>query len=777
MFSSIDKIIQNNSKYLIESFRRILESKKDTVFCGPLRVEDFDKKLLSIDWKFPDEFQFYGVENKDQYIDYCLSLAITDLITDDDESDDKRENETETIGILMVLLDYRFLAKESWSDPKTWATSYFNLFSKILDLLNWPYQVSEFWPYVESRITWFKIGNNLINENEFGSNTNLISYRLPLSTSLRKWNTKLNSILNDNNKIYNAQSYIMKFKFDKFLSELLPINEESNFNRSGSLYYENVNSRRDVAFNNNGSKLAPKDKFAQDYHLVKNKIFDNPINLYFNLLETKGSLNNYLMPLLNDLLRVEDLFYNYKQKETKKLFLMNFQSNKNYPSNFDIKNSNGMKTPSYLKLQTHGTKIRLKEWKNFMNQFSSSKLMISPSFLELSKLDTNFLYYQMIKKNNDFFRKQFILQLCFVIGIFLQISESPEVRSFYVNSLQKDNPSKRISNMNEESNIQKSLVAFFKNLYETRIKAFYEEKDPKFMNILNLLINSDSQYLKAKIDGFKEFQLDETNAFQFHSIVVDRSFKKFGFIKLGNKDINTVWKIETGIDVIKENYVDPTKIYNELENKYESGGFEEETKTENDTIVKEWQTLRLLRSKYVFKFDSFDEDKGIKSLFDKSKKVESNKKIEDIIDEMNTEIKEPHVKKLQEARLFMKKLNEKKRKLEEEHQESLGKKLKPDDGSASSQKDQSEKKRVTPEEEGEINKNKEAKEASDCDASNGEKNTNVTESTDKTSADEEIISTENDNDHLIVNPEEANQTREESASNNERGENQFYFKT
>lgn len=248
----------------------------------------------------------------------------------------------------------------------------------------------------------------------------------------------------------------------------------------------------------------------------------------------------------------------------------------------------------------------------FQSIYDKIKHLPLPNPLDMSTTDEYSLFDQFMTLENDIFRKQFMMQVYFTSYIITQLIESDEVRDFFNTNISKVKAAHSISFDDMEKQNIKKASTFTKHLMVNRIKRFYGNKDKKFLDMIESLELSESCFHKLKMNGFKQFN-------DFHiteeDIVVpdiDKSFKKFGFVKMGNKQINNVWKIETGISNIKEVKLVPHEVLEKLQDKYaQSEGNEID-------IVKSWQSLRLLRGPYLFKLSGINEEKGLKGLFEES---------------------------------------------------------------------------------------------------------------------------------------------------------------
>lgn len=308
-------------------------------------------------------------------------------------------------------------------------------------------------------------------------------------------------------------------------------------------------------------------------------------------------------------------------------------------------------------------------WQEFMT--SQTEALPQPTLLDISTTNPTSLFDQMMTYTNDFYRKQFILQTCFVMSFIERFITSEDIRTFYKTCFQKDSTMLNVNFDNFKQSDPKSnkISTFCHFILKKRILHFYSTRDPVFTNLIQKLLDSDSLFLDTKVDSFKNFQnfvLPEERVMEVKES--DYSFKKFGFIKLGNKAINNIWKIETGLNNINRPTSNSETLFDELREKWQLKSTNNEFEKEHqpkDMIVKRWQLLRSLRGQYLFNFNQLNEDVGIDGLFDASlmqqwTERKNNEKLEDLAHKEKI-----HNDKLQAARSYMAERENKKRASEE----------------------------------------------------------------------------------------------------------------
>lgn len=657
IMSNTEELIQNSIGFLQKTFKALPVS-FDSIRHEPLPSSMLHASILNFEWE-PLEENISAIHDRDSLIDIILKRFIIDSMTNAIE--DEEENNLEK-GLLnsCIGLDFVYNSRFNRSNPASWGNTFFELFSTIIDLLNSPSTFLKFWPYAESRIEWFKM-NTSVEPVSLGE-SNLISYKQPLYEKLRHWNDILAKL--ENNDILNTvKHYNMKYKLENFLSELLPINEESNFNRSASIsaLQESDNewnrSARERESNRSSDVI-----FAADYNFVFYHLIICPIEFAFSDLEYKNDVDRSLSPLLDAILEIEENFYSKIKMNNRTRYSLEEALNTEYYANYDVMTP---KLPVYMKHSNAMKMDRNEFWANLQNIKESDDYTLRPTIMDISLSNTTCLYKQLTQEDDDYYRKQFILQLCFTTNLIRNLISSDETRNFYKSCYLRENPLSDIDFENLDEVNKKRGLNLCSYICDHRVLKFYKIKDPDFYRVIRKLMSSDEKFTTAKIDGFKEFQNFRISKEKIPPPAFDETFKKFTFIKMGNKLINNVWKIPTGLDKIEQEVKKPEGVYEATQAKWESKISSETSGGEaKDEIIRQWQTLRFLRSRYLFDFDKVNEKTGVDGLFEEPRKVEA---LDDSFKEkLLYKINQEHRKKLQDAREYKIGKERKKRALEEE---------------------------------------------------------------------------------------------------------------
>ncbi|CCK71888.1 Hpr1p KNAG_0I00970 [Huiozyma naganishii CBS 8797] len=661
---NLESLTQNCSEYFSDEIDKLIkETDTKNILTVPLEKNFFPESLLNFSWDPLLKHQDLLETNFDELIDVTLKKAVSDNLMTTTENDDYSHKLVFTATILDFCLHSRAFRK----NPDSWINAYFTLFGFPIELLDWSSELLHFWPYAESRLKWFQMGGNRVNE-EFDGLSRLISYKPPVAEKLRRWNEML-SIIRYNISLNTPAHYKMKYNLEKFISELLPFAEESNFNRSSSV---SRNQHSGNPWNKPVSSTKPataKEKMASDYKFVFDKLLTCPLEFAFKPFDFKREVERTVSPFLDALFDYESEFYKTAKNIHKKNLASLEKLNENFFSDFTVINS---KTPNYLKTSDAVKNKQQELWDNVISVLGNDKIM-RPTVFDLNMSNPSTFYNQITKTENDYYRKQFVLQLVFSLNMVERLLTNPNVKELYKNVCQKEDTLKFIHfDKLSPNEIEKSIL-FCKHICERRVTTFYSFRDPTFNNIIVDLIRQNDHSLTQKIENFKAFQGFALPTVSKESVPVDYSFKKFGFIKMGNKQVNNIWKIPSGLDAVKSDVLKPQELYENLKQKCEGSLEEDETSGE---IVKQWQILRSLRPRYLFEFSKMDETVGLRGLFDSSFAQKSEQEKKKLRDELLANIKKPHIERLALARKSKEERQTRKRKLEEENEVKDDKKLK-----------------------------------------------------------------------------------------------------
>lgn len=654
-------LLQECSEFVHLQLDTIASQLDFDVLEAALSKSQINDALLKLDWE-PLTRSTFADTNKDLLVDLTWKKCILDLLSSDSD-DSVIHGPARLMANLKkcsIILDSCFHSRGMRTNRTDWSNTFFDLFLLVTNLLSWPDEILSFWGYAETRLNWFKL-NKFCEDGDlvkFDANSNLISYRVPFSDKLRHWNEFL-KIVEYNSSLNTPIHYKMKYKLEKFLTELLPTNEESNYNRSATIVKKQQSGN---PWNNIEMKTrpsTPEEIFHDDYNYIVNKLIRSPVEFAFNTLSFKIDFDRVCTVILDAIFADEDRYYKEIKSIKKKALTQDTSINGTIAYDLDMPD-NGV--ANYMRKSKVFEQKKNEVWNDFIKLNRNSELLVRSTVLDISTLNPDSLYSQMTTIENDHFRKQFVLQLVFTIKFINSLVTNDNVRSFYKNCYMKDDMLKNINFDDMDDKNKQKTINFTNYVLETRIKTFYSTRDSCFHDLIGELISSDVEFLNAKMDNFKNFQNIIVPAGSVEDDAqVDYSFKKFGFIKFGNKQISNAWKIPTGLQSIKQYKIDPSEVYNELKDTLQNTEDKMDIDTEKkDEIVKQWQTLRSLRSQYVFEFNKFGETVGLEGLFNDSPVQKNGSEFQDL---MRETLLKSHRTKLLEAREYAENHSTLKRKL------------------------------------------------------------------------------------------------------------------
>lgn len=280
--------------------------------------------------------------------------------------------------------------------------------------------------------------------------------------------------------------------------------------------------------------------------------------MLFSDLEYKNDVDRSLSPLLDAILEIEENFYSKIKMNNRTRYSLEEALNTEYYANYDVMTP---KLPVYMKHSNAMKMDRNEFWANLQNIKESDDYTLRPTIMDISLSNTTCLYKQLTQEDDDYYRKQFILQLCFTTNLIRNLISSDETRNFYKSCYLRENPLSDIDFENLDEVNKKRGLNLCSYICDNRVLKFYKIKDPDFYRVIRKLMSSDEKFTTAKIDGFKEFQNFRISKEKIPPPAFDETFKKFTFIKMGNKLINNVWKIPTGLDKIEQEVKKPEGVY------------------------------------------------------------------------------------------------------------------------------------------------------------------------------------------------------------------------
>ncbi|SCU87091.1 LAFA_0E04654g1_1 [Lachancea sp. 'fantastica'] len=506
----------------------------------------------------------------------------------------KDNDETIKVGRFAILMDLSHHMKNTANkmgddvNAKFWASIFFDLFRMSLTLLQLPQGHLQFWPYVNSRMHWFKAG--FLNEDSLQhGQTTLSAIKAPFAKVTYQIN-KMLLALRLNSKLATCAHHELSMKINIFLCECLSPMEQANTNKRGKIAKKLPEQLWDM-WNDEKEGSA----FYTDFLKVKQEFIEEPIMWAFSDTGKRLSLQDYLLPVMDEILLHESEFYAHIKTRKVRLNRLNQKAN----------------VQSYQNLQALNNVQDIKRHK-----WSSTFSGLRPLMFDQPDWDSELVMSQLQDPSNDFHRKKFLLELLITANLIKRILSDETVKNFY--RTQYDQPLG--TKHSDEDGSNAAALQDITQIITSRIEKFYDHHDKTYRSLLTDLITGDGAFLDLKAKkGFKLF-----NEFTFPTDSegpvpeVNYSYKGFGWIKLGNKKLDNVWKTKSGLGSIDYSLRSSQETFDQLRDDYQKRSFDTSTPTHGDQTVEQWKHLRRLRPQFLFQLSNVDENTGVSGLFDSS---------------------------------------------------------------------------------------------------------------------------------------------------------------
>ncbi|CEP63223.1 Hpr1p LALA0_S07e05226g [Lachancea lanzarotensis] len=504
----------------------------------------------------------------------------------------------ERFAILMDLSHHMKRANKVGDDAnaKFWTSVFFDLFRMSLTLLQLPHGLLQFWPYVESRLHWFKAG--FLNEDSLQhGQTTLSAIKAPFSKVTYQINKMLLG-LRLNSKLATPAHHELSMKINLFLCDCLSPMEQANTNKRGNIAKGLPEQLWDIRNDEKDGSA-----FYTDFLKVKQEFIQDPVSWTFSDPEKRLSLQDYVLPVVDEILLHESDFYTQIKTRNVRLNRLNQKANVQLPHN--------LQALSEPQDKSHHN------W-----SFASSGLR--PLIFDEPDWDSELLMQQLQDPSNDFHRKKFLLELLITANMIKRILTDEAVRSFYRTQYDQ---SLRITHSHEDRN-NATALRDITQIIISRVENFYDHQDQTFKSLLVDLIAGDMSLLDLKAK--KSFKIFSTFTFPTGSgesiPEISYSYKSFGWIKLGNKKLDNVWKVKSGLESIDSKLPSSQETFDEIRDRYEKQDPDVSSSYHGDKTVEQWKQLRRLRPKFLFQLSNVDENTGVSGLFNSSLIQESREK-------------------------------------------------------------------------------------------------------------------------------------------------------
>ncbi|SCU86284.1 LANO_0C07404g1_1 [Lachancea nothofagi CBS 11611] len=482
---------------------------------------------------------------------------------------------------------------------KFWTLVFFELFKMVLSFLKLPHGHLRFWGYVESRVEWFKMGFSDREEVQYGQTT-LSAIKAPFSKVTFQIN-KMLLALRVNSKLSTLLHYKLSMKIQWFLCQCLSPIEPANTNKRG-----NIAKGLPEQLWNPKHDMDDASAFFTDFRKVHSELIENPLEWVFAPSNRRLNLHDYLLPVMDEILLHESEFYSHIENKKIRASRVNQKSK----TSADNSSSKTVTASNPKELDPCSSTLR-------------------PLMLDQPNWDPELVVSQLQDPDNDFLRKRFISQLLISTNLIERILLDEAVRKFYRSQYDQND---RSSASEEDESKTTATLKNLSQLITKRLEQFYMLRDQNFQELLSSLIASENTLIDLKVKkGFKIFNGFKLPSSQLQTIPsYENSFKSFGWIKLGNKKLDTAWKIESGLESIKNDSCNSQEMFAQLEQDYQDNNAGSVQTSHADNTVLQWKQLRCLRPRFIFEMSNVDEKTGVRGLFDASLINKSRKEKSDL---------------------------------------------------------------------------------------------------------------------------------------------------
>ncbi|CDO95851.1 unnamed protein product [Kluyveromyces dobzhanskii CBS 2104] len=586
----------------------------ENVLTEPLKREDIAEDALSPSFSFDSELSLSKKE-------LILKRLLNELVSNVGDTDMQK---------LSVLLDFCYHLKFSdEAESSVWAALFFDLSATCISTLTFPHELGVFSTYLVSRLPWYLEG--LSKEPIANGETNLkMGIRPPAAKLFFSIDTFLKNL--DSHSLFITPSHFeLVHKLLWWISQLIPINDHCNINRKAKIMKEYPVTFWAPHLPNPG----PTPTILSDWINICDDILLHPLDWIFSHPKEKLSIEPVMHRFIDEILLYETELYNLVKRKNenhakqeaavngKEFYSLNFIS-KTYDEPKDSRKS------------ILASKVDF--WKDFgsISEISENIVQLLP--FELDLFDLKSFQDRIEAYEYDYFRKLIILQIYLVLYLLKEIISSDSLIQYYGKLFKQNSqshPNKgRIEYGNNALNKNDAAINLItKNL--NRITSFYETRDTQFYDLLINLAQNEADTLNQKVVDFANLKNIHWSSEIISEPIVNAHFKKFGWIKLGNKKLDSLWKVQSGLDFAKkfseDNRKDPTVLYDSIISVHKSKcseNPEDASLITDNAIVKQWQTLRSLRPRYLFDFNKVSEKTTLDGFADETligKDIESKR--------------------------------------------------------------------------------------------------------------------------------------------------------
>ncbi|QEU59300.1 Hpr1 [Kluyveromyces lactis] len=588
--SSLAEIVDQLQIKLYEDPERPIP---ENVLSEPLKCENISEGVLSSSFSLDTELSLGKRE-------LLLKGLLNELVTNAGDTDMRK---------LSVLLDFCYYLKYvgEEDESKVWAALFFDLTATCILTLTFPHELGQFYTYLRSRLSWYLEG--LSKEPVSNGGTNLkMGIRPPAAKLFFSIDTFFKNI--DSHSLFITPNHFeLVHKLLWWISQLIPINDHCNINRRAKImdeYPETFWAPHLPALPSSPTILSDWTKICDDFFL-------HPLHWLFSHPRDKLTLESVVHRFVDEIFVYETELYNLIKEKNEKSAKQEAAVNGKdfYPLNFI---DNVYDEPDDSRNSILPSKVEF--WKEFNSESTKSENIIQLLPLELDLFDLRSFQDRIEAYEYDYFRKLVILQIYLTFYLLKEIISNDTLVHYYgkiFNQSSLSHSSKwRVEYGDNVLNKNDSAINFLTKKLN-RISSFYEIRDRQFYELLNHLAQNELDALNQKVVDFSNLKDIHWPSDLVTVPTINNAFKKFGWIKLGNKKLDGLWKVQSGLDLARKysenNRQDPSELYDTIISGYKdkTEKTDDDESTTDNVIVKQWQNLRSLRPEYLFEFNKVSE--------------------------------------------------------------------------------------------------------------------------------------------------------------------------
>ncbi|CCH41782.1 THO complex subunit [Wickerhamomyces ciferrii] len=491
-------------------------------------------------------------------------------------------------------------------------------------LVDW---LLKFWSYFDLRIEEIKRTKD---------NETLVCLRHPGSSLLITINLRINQLYGN----HEPSRDILKAKLLGFTSKIFPAFDKSLINKNFEFNQAHLNT---VQY----QKVYKNHAFNAFWELQR--AFANPSGI----LVSDRTMSEFMS---NASLVYKKIYDAEERANDGPLFVV---GKKNYPTNTD-KNDYNNSIENYTK--AHLTEAKRQELQDFYSNrdYNMSFLVNEKKFNEQIR-------------NDQTFRKTFLIQLIIVLGFFSNLDDARVL-----------DDARASFNLRKAARVATPYLYDIRNLRREANNIFNALDKREFFGN-QMLISSEFTFFQAKLKQFRnvetiynEVQLDDE---LYDKLKQEGAFKKRFWALYGNAQISSHWKIPTGLSLLEK---DTSKNTREEKDKNLEILRETIKSTEDQDLkdVVSWKALRLSRQNHLFDFKHVNGSIGLEGLYDHSLKEADDIKRKEETEKLEKEEEEElaaYAKKVQDEKAEL----ERKRKASEDEFAEQSKRAKLDSANGS----------------------------------------------------------------------------------------------